>query len=624
MCGSRRELHRAHRQQPSPRGRGAAGSTSPRATPGASRGLLGLTPGAAPWGASAAAQALPGTTELSANTAAFPCTLAGGYGAALRLGPGPAPLPSPTGRSSPTEVGSPSARPRGPRERLRARPKLRSRTAGAWTGPASGRRRALRRWRRRWRRRTPTRHLQRPGHRLLRPQLRPAPRRAGRCSAACLRSPTPRATTRCRCRPNRSPRSCSWLATRPPACRRGVDSEWTYAHGHADSPGLRQCLPEPDAAPSPTSTPTKGSSSPKGHARGVGGLHRPVGLDVSDLPLRVERPSSTSDHGVAQRPRRRSLTVLHWSTTSPPRACCSPPSRPCGLRERGPRRWAATVTWIAPIRSYGAYFIGVTSPSSPSHWSWPPGAQLRDRHGAGKPRPGGDYPAPGSCGRRAEQRRRGRRRAGRRRHHLSEEHMLGFSSSASSLTVVVEDSPPTASGSLRAAVGPVRASVLLDSGCPDRRPPPPARPCATARPLRDLRRNHRLSLAGALRGRILPARPRASLLPLARPLQGVCAQRAASALLWKLLLHPGEACDGSGVGGAACTGPDGGCNSATAPNACWPDCVAAHCGDLGGRLGRAAISLLGQAINGTGKAAVPPPARSSASSRPGPAAWRGR
>jgi sugar lactone lactonase YvrE len=91
------------------------------------------------------------------------------------------------------------------------------------------------------------------------------------------------------------------------------------------------------------------------------------------------------------------------------------------------------------------------------------------------------------------------------------------------------------------------------------------------------------------------------------PLQGVCA--LGSCFLpycGSGVAVPGEQCDwGSGVGGAACTGPDGGCNSDTLPNACRTDCEAAHCGDgvvdQGERCDLGQRIELGQPVNGTGQ-----------------------
>ncbi len=91
------------------------------------------------------------------------------------------------------------------------------------------------------------------------------------------------------------------------------------------------------------------------------------------------------------------------------------------------------------------------------------------------------------------------------------------------------------------------------------------------------------------------------------PLQGVCAQGSCFLpYCGSGVVAPGEQCDwGSGIDGTPCTGPDGGCNSDTIPNACRTDCVAAHCGDgvidQGERCDLGQRVNLGQAINGTGQ-----------------------
>ena len=182
-----------------------------------------------------------------------------------------------------------------------------------------------------------------------------------------------------------------------------------------------------------------------------------------------------------------------------------------------------------------------------------------------------------------------------------ESYTVGFSTSASDLSVVVEGlgldggeavARGGASLGLQSSVQ-ATLTVTLTPACASPRDCEPTAVCSGE------------TVCGPAGSCVAgPDLPPAAGTPCG-PLQGVCAEGVCFLpYCGSGFLAAGEQCDwGSGVGGAPCTGPDGGCNSDTIPNACRTNCVAAHCGDgvidEGERCDLGSRINLGNPINGT-------------------------
>ena len=172
---------------------------------------------------------------------------------------------------------------------------------------------------------------------------------------------------------------------------------------------------------------------------------------------------------------------------------------------------------------------------------------------------------------------------------------VGFSSRAGSLSVVVEGfaadgGAVVARGSAQAALqASVQATVTvtLTPACAGPRDCDPGGVCAGT---------ITCSSAGAcVAGTGVPPGDGAPCGPFGSCGAGHCLLPACG----DGVVESGEQCDWGGADAGRCTGPDGGCNSDTAPNACRTDCLAAHCGD--GVVDDGERCDLGTGANGTGQ-----------------------